>query len=71
MEENMLTLLPRLNELAAKAKSPEGLTSEETAERDVLRKKYLKAFRANFATQLENTYIQTPDGKKHKLEKKK
>lgn len=70
MEENMLTILPRINELAAKAKTPEGLTPEETEERDMLRKKYLKAFRANFATQLENTYIQTPDGKKHKLQKK-
>lgn len=70
MEENMLTLLPRLNELAAKAKSPEGLTAAEKEEREVLRKKYLQAFRANFTTQLENTYIQTPDGKKHKLQKK-
>ena len=70
MEENMLTVLPRLNELAAKAKSPEGLTPEETEERDKLRKIYLKAFRANFTSQLENTYIQTPDGKKHKLQKK-
>ena len=70
MEENMLSVLPRLNALAAKAKTTEGLTPEETAERDELRKIYLKAFRANFATQLENTYIQTPDGKKHKLQKK-
>lgn len=70
MEENMLTVLPRLNELAAKAKTPEGLTAEEAEERDKLRKIYLKAFRANFAQQLENTYVQTPDGKKHKLQKK-
>lgn len=70
MEENMLTVLPRLNELAAKAKTPEGLTPAEIEERDKLRKIYLKAFRANFTVQLENTYIQTPDGKKHKLQKK-
>lgn len=70
MEENMLTVLPRLNELAKKAKTPEGLTSAESQERDKLRKIYLKAFRANFAAQLENTYIQTPDGQKRKLLKK-
>lgn len=70
MEENMLTVLPRLNELAAKAKTPEGLTEEEKAERDKLRKIYLKAFKANFAAQLDNTYIQMPDGTKKKLQKK-
>lgn len=41
MEGNMLSVLPRLNELAAKAKTPEGLTPEETDERDRLRKIYL------------------------------
>ena len=70
MEENMLTVLPRLNELAAKAKTPEGLTEEEKEERARLREIYLRAFRANFTAQLENTYIQEPDGSRHKLHKK-
>ena len=69
--ENMLTLLPRLNELAAKAKTEAGLTDAEKKERDALRKKYLQAFRANFTIQLENTYIVDAFGNKRKLEKKK
>ena len=65
----MTDRLKRLNELAAKAKA-EGLTSEETAERDVLRKEFLTAFRANMEAQLDNTYLVEPDGTKHKLSKK-
>lgn len=64
---DMLSVLPRINELAAKAKSSEGLTEEEKIERDKLRKEYLAAFRANFEKQLDNTYVMTPDGKKTKL----
>lgn len=65
----MTDRLKRLNELAAKAKS-QGLTPEETAERDRLRREYLAAFRANLELQLENTYVQDPDGTQHKLRKK-
>lgn len=68
---DMLTVLPRINALAAKAKSPEGLTDDEKMERDELRKIYLQAFRENFKTQLDNTYIVSPDGTKKKLTNKK
>ena len=61
----------RLNELAKKYKSGVPLTEEEMAERDALRKEYVAAFRESLRAQLDNTYIQTPDGKKHKLKKKK
>lgn len=70
MQEDMTSVIPRINELAAKAKSPDGLTTEEIAERERLRKIYLAAFRANFKTQLDNTYVITPDGKKTKLSHK-
>lgn len=60
----------RINELAAKAKTGT-LTPEETAEREQLRKDYLADFRASLHQQLGNTYVVTPDGKKHKLERKK
>ena len=63
--------IDRINELARKARTPEGLTPEETAERDALRKEYVAAFRASLTAQLENTYIVEPDGTKHKLPKKK
>ena len=59
----------RINELAHKAKA-EGLTEEELRERDALRKEYLDEWRKGAIEVLENTYIQTPDGKKHKLQRK-
>ena len=61
--------LQRINELARIKKERE-LTAEETAERDALRTEYLDEWRKGAIEVLENTYIQTPDGKKHKLQKK-
>ena len=61
--------LGRINELAHIAKQRE-LTAEEIAERDVLRKEYIAEWRESAIAVLENTYVQTPDGKKHKLQKK-
>ena len=62
--------IDRINELARKAKTPEGLTPEELAERDVLRREYIDSFKRSLVGQLDNTYIQYPDGSKKKLEKK-
>ncbi|MBD2847975.1 DUF896 domain-containing protein [Paenibacillus sp. IB182496] len=45
-------LVERINELARKHKTV-GLTVEETAERDQLRKQYLEVFKRNFRNQLE------------------
>ena len=53
--------LARINELARKAKA-EGLTSVETKERDVLRREYIEAVRANLRGQLNNINIQELDG---------
>ena len=62
-------VIARINELAAKAKN-EGLTAEETAERDKLRRIYIDNVKANLTGQLENTYIVYPDGTKKKVERK-
>jgi uncharacterized protein YnzC (UPF0291/DUF896 family) len=62
--------IDRINELARKAKTPEGLTPEESAERDVLRREYIDSFKRSLVGQLDNTYIQYPDGTKKKLGKK-
>ena len=62
--------IDRINELARKANSPEGLTPEESAERDVLRREYIDSFKRSLVGQLDNTYIQYPDGTKKKLGKK-
>ena len=60
----------RIKELAAKAKTPEGLTLEEIEERTALRKEYIESVRASLLGQLNNTVIQYPDGSRKKLEKK-
>ncbi|MGO5116007.1 DUF896 domain-containing protein [Candidatus Avoscillospira sp. LCP25S3_F1] len=61
--------IDRINELAHKAKA-EGLTPEETAERDALRKEYLAAVKRNLVAQLEHTYIVDKKGNKTPLKKK-
>lgn len=66
---NMDEVIARINALAKKAKA-EGLTPEETAERDKLRRIYIDSVKANLVGQLNNTYIVGPDGKKRKLERK-
>ena len=61
--------LERINELAKLAKERE-LTAQELEERAQLRREYIEEFRRGTIELIENTYIQTPDGKKHKLTKK-
>ena len=62
-------VIARINTLAKKAKEV-GLTEEETQERDRLRRIYIDSVKANLVGQLENTYIQRPDGSKQKLHHK-
>ena len=50
--------IDRINALARKARTPEGLTQEELQERDALRKEYVAAFKASLTAQLDSTYIQ-------------
>ena len=61
--------IDRINALARKARE-EGLTPEETAERDALRQEYIDAFKRSLTAQLDNTWVVYPDGTKKKLEKK-
>lgn len=61
--------IDRINELARKAKTV-GLTDEELAERDVLRREYIDSYKASLIGQLENTYIVQPDGTKKKVTRK-
>ncbi len=62
-------LIERINELARKSKTEEGLTDEERAEQKKLRDEYRFAFRANLTEQLEHTYIMDEKGNKRKLGK--
>ena len=66
---NINEVIARINELAAKNKTV-GLTEEELAERDKLRRMYIDNVKGNLMGQLDNTYILRPDGTKEKVIKK-
>lgn len=61
--------IDRINALSRLARE-RALTEEEQTERTALRQEYIAEWRESTIALLENTYIQTPDGKKHKLQKK-
>lgn len=63
---NINEVIARINELAKKNKTV-GLTPEELAERDKLRRIYIDNVKASLVGQLENTYIVQPDGSKTKV----
>ena len=60
----------RINELARKAKTPEGLTEEELKERDILRRAYIDSFKESLVGQLECTYSVDEKGNKKKVQRK-
>lgn len=56
--------IDRINELTAKSRTPEGLTEEEKAEREVLRNEFRAAIRGNLTAQLENIeFVDAPTNK--------
>ena len=66
---NMDEVIARINVLAKKNKQ-EGLTPEELAERDQLRRIYIDSVKASLVGHLDNTYLVRPDGTKEKLKPK-
>ena len=64
---NMNEVIARINELAKKAKSVEGLTPEELTERDKLRRIYIDSVKSNLVGHLENTTVVYPEGSKKKV----
>ena len=54
--------IKRINELAHKSKTPEGLTDEEKAEQAVLRREFIDSVKGNLKSQLDNIDIQEQDG---------
>ena len=63
--------IDRINALARKSKTPEGLTAEERAEQKMLRELYVASCRESLVGQLENTYIVDKFGNRRKIERKK
>ena len=47
----------RINELARKSKTPEGLTEEEKEEQKVLRRLFIDSFKENLRAELNNIEI--------------
>lgn len=62
--------IDRINALAAKQKTEEGLTEAEKAEQKALREEYLAEYRRMLRGQLDNTKVVRPDGTKEDLKKK-
>lgn len=60
----------RINALARKSKTPEGLTPEEKEEQAALRREYIEAYKRDLRSQLDSIVIQEPDGTRHRLPKK-
>ncbi len=63
--------IKRINELAAKSKTPEGLTEEEKQEQQELRNEYRRSIVSNLSMQLENCVIEDENGNRKKVQKVK
>lgn len=61
--------IDRINFLAKKSRTPEGLTEEERQEQAALRREYIDSFNRSLCMQLDNTYIVDEKGNKRKLTK--
>lgn len=69
--DHIMAVRSRINELAAKAKTPEGLTKDEITERADLRMEFLDNFRKSFRSQVEMLQVYDEDGKEVTPEKVK
>ena len=61
--------IARINELARKSRTTEGLTEAEKAEQAALRREYVDAVKESLQSQLDHTTIVSPDGTKRKLKR--
>lgn len=59
--------IARINALAKKSRTPEGLTEAEKAEQQTLRASYIASFRESLKSQLDSTIVVEPDGTRHRL----
>ena len=62
--------IDRINILARKSKTEEGLTPEEKEEQKQLRIKYINSMKESLMGQLGSITVVEPDGSRHKLKKK-
>ena len=62
--------IDRINELARKARTPEGLTEWEQMEQAALRREYIDSVLGSLKGQLDHTYLVDEQGNKRKLKQK-
>ncbi len=62
--------IARINELAAKSKTQEGLTQDEKQEQKLLREQYVQNMRSSLKAQLSNISVMQDDGSVEPLSKK-
>ena len=62
--------IDRINQLARKSRTPEGLSEQEKTEQAALRREYIDAFKSSLRVQLDHTKVIAPDGLRRPLEKK-
>ncbi len=63
--------IDRINALARKSRTEEGLTEAEKEEQQRLRREYIDAYKASLRNQLEHTVVVRPDGTRQKLSEMK
>jgi len=57
----------RINALARKSRTPQGLTQAERDEQAALRREYVEAVKQSLRGQLEHTTLLEPDGTRRRL----
>ena len=62
--------IDRINALARKSRTPEGLTPAEKEEQAALRAAYVAAMRESLESQLDHTVIVRPDGTREPVHRK-
>lgn len=62
--------IERINQLARKSRTEEGLTEEEKAEQAALRAEYVSAIKSSLRAQLESAEVLNEDGTSRPLQKK-
>ena len=61
--------IDRINELARKSKTPEGLTEEERREQAELRSEYIASVKRSLVAQLDHTYLVDEKGNRRPLKR--
>lgn len=63
--------IARINALAKKSRTPEGLTAEEKEEQASLRREYIDAMKGSLKKQLDNTVVVDANGNRMPLKQKR